>query len=260
MGIFAYFSLAYYTQKLIESLLFLEKYKMKVQKMHQNLASIPKIELESISKKQIISLYRGIPIELVKIEVKISVRKLLKIDRAVAQPGEKIVILGKGSHLIPSLLVKILKQSVGEVRLGQLPILAYTNHSNALFGFIPHNPVIGDATISKFLDPLQMSSKTIPEALKLARIWEYVSKLPRVLDEPVVNLPRFRRQQLCLARCFVRRAIIENPIIIIEYPHPDLIPTLRICLNKELTNNTVIILASNDAQFIRADVVYETKD
>lgn len=258
MGIFAYFTFAYHIQRLIESLLYLERYKVKQEKMQYHVASIPKVEIDSISKKQIISLYRGLPIEIRNVDVKISIRSILRIREAVAQPGEKIVILGSGGHLISALLAKIITQNKGDVTMGQLPIQAYNSDSNILFGFIPHDPIVGNATISMFLDPHNTNGKVIPEALKLARMWEFVSKLPKVLDESVSSLPRFRRQQLCLARCFVRRATIENPVIVIEYPHPDLIQTLRLCLNNELANNTVIILASHEAQIVRADEVYET--
>lgn len=115
---------------------------------------------------------------------------------------------------------------------------------------------------SKFLDPEEtyQNKNHIQSALRSARMWEYVSKLPRVLDEPINNLPRYRRQQLCLAQCFVKKARVDKLIIVIEFLHPELMPTLELCLQRELSDNAVIIVGETQEQLKLCDYTFRTND
>lgn len=98
----------------------------------------------------------------------------------------------------------------------------------------------------------------IQGALRAVRMWEYVSKLPQVLDEPINNLPRNRRQQLCLAQCFIKKSRIDKLIIVIEFPHPELIPVLELCVRNELSDNGIFIIGETEEQLKLCDYRFET--
>lgn len=112
------------------------------------------------------------------------------------------------------------------------------------------------------LDPEEtyQNKNHVQGALRTVRMWEYVSKLPRVLDEPINNLPRHRRQQLCLAQCFVKKARVDKLIIVIEFPHPELIPILALCVQNELSDNAVFIIGETDDQLSLCDATFKTND
>lgn len=258
LGIFATYTLVQSSQLFIESLLYLERYKLKDVQMQQNLESIPRNEASTQVKKQMISLYRGIPIEIKNVEYKIAIRCLLKMVEMKAVPGDKIVVVGEGAHYVISLLCRAIRQDRGEVMMGQLPILAY-NESHLAFSFIPYDPWIGTATIAQFVDPNDINGLHVTTALKSACMWEFVSKLPKQLEEPVCNLSRSKRQQLCIARCFIKRSRVSNLIIVIEYPHIELTTLFKALINNELDKCTVIVLAGIDRQVLKGDFVYTTE-
>lgn len=112
------------------------------------------------------------------------------------------------------------------------------------------------------LDPdgTYLNKNHVQGALRTVRMWEYVSKLPRVLDEPVNNLPRHRRQQLALAQCFVKKARVEKLIVVVEFPHPELLPVLELCVRNELSDNAVFIIGETEEQLRSCDVRFETND
>lgn len=114
----------------------------------------------------------------------------------------------------------------------------------------------------QLLDPdgLHQTKNHLHEALKATNMWECVSKLHLQLDEPINNLSQSRRQQLCLARCFIKKKTVEKLIIIVEYPHPDLLPVLETCLDDGLSDNTVIVISGIDDQLKLCENVTTTED
>ncbi|XP_063695776.1 uncharacterized protein LOC134827149 [Culicoides brevitarsis] len=260
LGLFGLFSYSYYSDKFLDAILNVQRYVEKDRKMFEDLDRIESVSHETKGHKKPLILYRGVSVEANDLRFKIAVRQLFDMPLLEAEPGAKVGICGVGSNLFTSFLSKIITQTSGSLKLNDNSFAEYISTPSLLFGFVPYDPKMDGVTISQILDPdqLYVNNSYVQGALRKVRMWEYVSKLPLVLHEPINKLPRYRRQQLALAQCMVKKERTPKIIIVIEYPHPELMPVIEICLQNEISDNTVFIIGETDDQLKLCDGPFET--
>ncbi len=149
-------------------------------------------------------------------------RMILK-DVSLTLPAHETVALvgrsGCGKTTITNLLMRFYDPLEGEVCLDGVDVRKLPLHDyRALFGVVLQDPYLFDTSIYENLhcaNP-RASEEQVIDALKRARAWEFVEKLPGQLQfrvgERGGRLSGGQRQRLAIARCM----LLESRIVILD--------------------------------------------
>ncbi|MBS1371745.1 MAG: ABC transporter ATP-binding protein [Lentisphaeria bacterium] len=143
---------------------------------------------------------------------------ILKDANLVIPPRQTVALVGRsgcGKTTVTNLLMRFYDPERGEVLLDGRDIRTLPLHDyRALFGVVLQDPYLFDTTIFENLhcaNP-EADEEAIVEALKKARAWEFVEKLPGQLQfrvgERGGRLSGGQRQRLAIARCMLLRSRI----------------------------------------------------
>lgn len=134
--------------------------------------------------------------------------------------NEKVLILGEsgiGKSTLSYLLKRFYVVDSGEIRIGDVPINHIgLKHLRANIGYLSQEAFLVDGTIKENMAMAkeQVFDEEIIDALKKARIYDYIKELPNGLNEYVgnngANLSGGQRQRLSIARLF-----IQNPPVVV---------------------------------------------
>jgi ABC-type multidrug transport system fused ATPase/permease subunit len=109
-----------------------------------------------VNNKQISLLYeptlsneKGIAIDFKEVHVKLCGKKVLDINKMHIEKGDIVGITGNGSHLITSVLFRLLKPSPGVIFIGnqELSLISQDN-LQSLIAVVPFDMQIQDLTIA----------------------------------------------------------------------------------------------------------------
>lgn len=188
-------------------------------------------------------------------------------DVTIVFPARQLTVLtgpsGAGKTTIVDLLIGLLRPSRGTVyvdktALSELDVRLWRRQ----IGYVPqevllfHDSILENVTLG---DP-SISKKEVRDALERAGAWDFVSRLPRGLDQPAgergTKLSGGQRQRISIAR-----ALVHKPtLLILDEPTTALDPETEraICSTlKRLTSGLSIVAISHQEAFRSiADVVY----
>lgn len=144
--------------------------------------------------------------------------------------GERIVLTGPsggGKSTLIGLLAGFLQPQHGEVRIDGQPLAKFTDAARAAhIGWLGQRPwlIAGSIEDNLRLGDTEASSKTLARAVALARVDEFLDRLPEGLATPVgeggVALSGGQAQRIALARVLLR----PRPVLLLDEPTASLDP------------------------------------
>merc|ERR1719498_270119 len=132
----------------------------------------------------------------------------------VVEPGQKVALVGStgcGKSSCMALLQRLYTSHSGEILIDDVPIEQYDiHHLRSRVVMVDQHTVLFNASIRENIAyGTNATDDEIIQALKDAKIWEFVEKEPdqllSVLQEGGANLSGGQRQLLAIARAMVRR-------------------------------------------------------
>ena len=132
----------------------------------------------------------------------------------VVEPGQKVALVGStgcGKSTCMQLLQRLYEPLDGEILIDDIPIEEYDIHYlRSRIVIVDQHTVLFNASIRENIAyGVDVSDEEIIQALKDAKIWDFVSaepdKLLSVIAEGGSNLSGGQRQRLAIARAMVRR-------------------------------------------------------
>lgn len=192
-------------------------------------------------------------------------KEIIKNFNLLIKPHEKVVLIGKsgaGKSTIFNLLLRFYDTTSGTIYIDGKDIKKIEQNSlRHNIGVVMQDTVLLNATIKEnllFVKP-NASDEEIINALKKAKIWDYISSLPQgintIVGERGVNLSGGQRQRLSIARVF-----LKNPsIVLLDEATSNLDPETEKEINKTikdlLKNRTAIIITHKLSTINYADKV-----
>lgn len=185
------------------------------------------------------------------------------------QPNKTYAFIGEvgsGKSTIAKLLLRLLENTTGEIKIGNKPINDYTIESlRKNIGYVSQTPFLFSDTISNNVTfgNTELLEQDVKHFLQIAKA-DYVFSLPygihTVIGENGVSLSGGEKQRLCLAR-----ALAKQPSILIL---DDITSALDFETELEVTNNinnlqyqcTKIIIAQKILSVKNADEIFVMKD
>ena len=180
--------------------------------------------------------------------------QLILKDASLVIPARQTVALvgrsGCGKTTVTNLLMRFYDPSGGAVLLDGTDIRKLPLHDyRALFGVVLQDPYLFDTTIFENLhcaNP-KADEAAVIEALKKARAWEFVEKLPGQLrfrvGERGSRLSGGQRQRLAIARCM----LLESRIVLLDEATSALDPESEAIIQQSFDalshQKTVLIIA-----------------
>ena len=182
-----------------------------------------------------------------------------------ARPGEKIALVGRtgsGKTTIVNLIPRFYDVTSGRVTIDGTDIRDLKVASlRRLIGVVPQEPFIFPTTLRDniTLGDRSYTEEQVIEAAKAARIYDFVSSLPKGLDTTVgemgVTLSGGQRQRIAIAR-----AAVKNPRIVLLDDSTSSVDVatekeIEVALGELLRGRTTFIITHRLATASRADRV-----
>lgn len=185
------------------------------------------------------------------------------------QPNKTYAFIGEvgsGKSTIAKLLLRLLENTTGEIKIDNKPINCYTIESlRKNIGYVSQTPFLFSDTINNNVTfgNTELLEQEIKHFLKIAKA-DYVFSLPdgihTVIGENGVSLSGGEKQRLCLAR-----ALAKKPSILVL---DDITSALDFQTELEVTNNinnlqyqcTKVIIAQKILSVKNADEIFVMKD
>ncbi|XP_070489977.1 ATP-binding cassette sub-family C member 12-like isoform X2 [Chironomus tepperi] len=213
-------------------------------------------EIKNIAKTSQISLLyestqigtgTGLSIEFKDVQIKLCGKKVLDIPHLTIEKFDIIGLTGNSSHLITSVLFKLIKPVVGSISIESydLNVISQDNLSKVI-AVVPHDLRIQNITIAEFLNP----NNSIPYksiSNKIQEVLPQILKLPNKTSELMQCLSRKEKQLLCLIKATLKPP--EPKLVIIEYPDIEIQPIINLFVRREFNTKTVIIIGTNHRHF-----------
>lgn len=180
-----------------------------------------------------------------------------------AKPGQTTAIVGStgsGKSTLLNLIPRLHDVTVGSITLDGVDIRHITQHElHEYIGYIPQKASLFSGTVKSNIiyGNTKADSKEIKIASEIAQASEFINTLPDGVDSLIAqggnNISGGQKQRLSLARALVKKA----PVILFDDSFSALDfktdAALRRALQKELKQNTIIIVAQRISTIMNAD-------
>jgi ATP-binding cassette, subfamily C, bacterial CydD len=167
------------------------------------------------------------------------------------QPGELIMLTGPsgaGKTTLLRLLLKFVDPSTGTIRAGGTDLAAIPAGSwRGQIAWVPQHPRLfpGSVADNIALGQPRTARAAIEDAARLAGAAAFIDALPRGFDTPLgeraARLSAGQRQQLALARAFLR----DSALLLLDEPTahlaPDAAAAIRGVIHGQATQRTIIV-------------------
>jgi ATP-binding cassette subfamily C protein CydD len=186
------------------------------------------------------------------------------LDLAIG-PGELIMLSGlsgAGKTTVLRLLLRFIEPSSGTVRVGETDLAAVPVDSwRAQIVWVPQHPRLFEGSVAEniALGQPRASRAAIEDAARLAGAAGFIEVLPHGYDtqlgEQAARLSAGERQQLALARAFVR----DTPLLLLDEPTAHLAPAAAAAIDDVigglLAGRTIIVATHRDPYLVGASQV-----
>jgi ATP-binding cassette, subfamily C, bacterial CydD len=183
----------------------------------------------------------------------------------VIRPGELVLLTGAsgaGKSSLLRLLLKFTGPSSGTVRVGDADLAAIPAEPwRAQLAWVPQHPRLFEGSVADniALGRPGASSAAIEDAARLAGAAAFIAALPHgydtPLDEQAARLSAGERQQLALARAFLRDA----PLLLLDEPTAHLAPAaaaaITAAIRGPLAWRTIIVATHQDLGLAASQVI-----
>ena len=180
-------------------------------------------------------------------------------------PGELIVLIGRsgaGKTTVLRLLLRFAAPAAGTVRVGGTDLAAIPAEPwRAQLAWVPQHPRLFEGSVADniALGEPGASRAAIEDAARLAGAAAFIEALPHGydtrLEERAARLSAGERQQLALARAFLRDA----PLLLLDEPTAHLAPAAAAVIGDAiggpLAGRTIIVATHRDPGLLRASQV-----
>jgi ATP-binding cassette, subfamily C, bacterial CydD len=183
----------------------------------------------------------------------------------VIRPGELVMLTGAsgaGKSSVLRLLLKFTEPSSGTVRVGGADLAAIPAEPwRAQLAWVPQHPRLFEGSVADniALGLPGASMAAIEDAARLAGAAAFIAALPHgydtQLDEQAARLSAGERQQLALARAFLRDA----PLLLLDEPTAHLAPAaaaaIGAAIRGPLAGRTIIVATHQDLGLAASQVI-----
>ena len=184
--------------------------------------------------------------------------------------GQTLGIIGGtgcGKSTLSSLIPGFYRPTEGEVLVQGLSTAEWRLDSlRRRIGYVPQKAVLFSGTVRDNLKwrKADASDDELIAALKIAQAWDFVSKLPGVLDFTVSqggrNFSGGQKQRLCIARALIGEPdilILDDSTSALDYA-TDL--ALRRALRTEMSGTAVVMISQRTTSLADADLIIVMED
>lgn len=183
----------------------------------------------------------------------------------VAEPGETVAIIGptaSGKSTLVSLIPRLYDVTSGSILVDGADVRSYTfEELNSRLGYVPQTAVVFSGTVRDNVNYGGESGSRddgdVERALRVARLWDFVSGLPDGLDTDLAqhgwSLSGGQRQRLAIARAVCRDPgvyLFDDTFSALDYRTDR---DVREALDRETSGATRIVVAQRVGTIMDAD-------